>query len=146
MCLSSPAPGQHDDELAAGHLTLVRPCKRPTAAPSVLFSPRFDDLRRNYVLNKQQGLVIRPFKKAHLTRDTDRQAGRLDATDGRHTWWACVASRVPTDAAPARCARAPLRHRAAAACFHHARREMLYLSAYLGKIAGLESLAELNHR
>ncbi|PSC72065.1 Ubiquitin-like domain-containing CTD phosphatase [Micractinium conductrix] len=56
----------------------------------------FDDLRRNYVLNKQQGLVIRPFKKAHLTRDTDR--------------------------------------------------EMLYLSAYLGKIAGLESLAELNHR
>ena len=24
---------------------------------------RLDDLRRNYVLNKQNGLVIRPFKK-----------------------------------------------------------------------------------
>mmetsp|Transcript_34379 Transcript_34379/g.61978 ORF Transcript_34379/g.61978 Transcript_34379/m.61978 type:complete len:370 (-) Transcript_34379:798-1907(-) len=32
-----------------------------------------DDLRRNYILNPQQGLVIRPFKKAHLTRDHDRE-------------------------------------------------------------------------
>ncbi|EFN54831.1 hypothetical protein CHLNCDRAFT_134850 [Chlorella variabilis] len=55
-----------------------------------------DDLRRNYVLNKQNGLVIRPFKKAHLTRATDR--------------------------------------------------ELLYLTAYLQKIAALDSLAGLNHR
>lgn len=29
--------------------------------------------RRNYVMNKQQGLVIRPFKKAHLTRHLDKE-------------------------------------------------------------------------
>ncbi len=29
--------------------------------------------RRNYVMNRQNGLVIRPFKRAHLTRDTDRE-------------------------------------------------------------------------
>eukprot|EP00887_Chlorella_sp_A99_P002141 scaffold21.g2141.t1 len=66
----------------------------------------FDDLRRNYLLNKQagggapalltNGLVIRPFRKAHLTRATDR--------------------------------------------------ELLYLSAYLAKIAPLESLSGLNHK
>lgn len=50
----------------------------------------------DYVLNKQNGLVIRPFKKAHLTRATDR--------------------------------------------------ELLYLTAYLQKIAALDSLAGLNHR
>lgn len=33
----------------------------------------FDDLRRNYVFNKQNGLVIRPFKRAHLTRDSDKE-------------------------------------------------------------------------
>lgn len=32
-----------------------------------------DDLRRNYVLNPQNGLVIRPFRKSHLTRETDRE-------------------------------------------------------------------------
>ena len=32
-----------------------------------------DDLRRNFVMNKQNGLVIRPFRKAHLTRATDRE-------------------------------------------------------------------------
>eukprot|EP00878_Enallax_costatus_P002404 GHUV01002580.1.p2 GENE.GHUV01002580.1~~GHUV01002580.1.p2 ORF type:complete len:112 (+),score=35.22 GHUV01002580.1:920-1255(+) len=32
-----------------------------------------DDLRRNYIMNKQQGLVIRPFKKAHLTRHLDKE-------------------------------------------------------------------------
>lgn len=36
-----------------------------------------DDLRRNYVLNKQQGLVIRPFKRAHRTRHTDRELLQL---------------------------------------------------------------------
>lgn len=49
----------------------------------------------DYVLNPQQGLVIRPYRKAHLRRGTDR--------------------------------------------------ELLYLSAYLSKIARLDSLAELNH-
>ena len=44
----------------------------------------------------QNGLVIRPFRKAHLTRGTDR--------------------------------------------------ELLYLSAYLAKIAELDSLAGLNHK
>jgi hypothetical protein len=32
----------------------------------------FDDLRRNFVYNKQNGLVIRPFRNAHRTRATDR--------------------------------------------------------------------------
>jgi ubiquitin-like domain-containing CTD phosphatase 1 len=34
---------------------------------------RRDDLRRNYVLNKQQGLVIRPWRKHHRNRDKDRE-------------------------------------------------------------------------
>ena len=33
----------------------------------------FDDLRRNFVYNKQNGLVIKPFKHAHRTRHTDRE-------------------------------------------------------------------------
>lgn len=33
----------------------------------------FDDLRRNYVHNKQNGLVIRPFRHAHRTRYTDKE-------------------------------------------------------------------------
>lgn len=33
----------------------------------------FDDLRRNYVFNKQNGLVIRPFKRAHMNRHTDNE-------------------------------------------------------------------------
>lgn len=32
-----------------------------------------DDLRRNFIMNKQAGLVIRPFKRAHLTRHTDKE-------------------------------------------------------------------------
>eukprot|EP00879_Flechtneria_rotunda_P027531 GHRR01029497.1.p1 GENE.GHRR01029497.1~~GHRR01029497.1.p1 ORF type:complete len:199 (+),score=47.63 GHRR01029497.1:240-836(+) len=32
-----------------------------------------DDLRRNYVLNPQQGLVIRPYKRAHLNRNQDKE-------------------------------------------------------------------------
>ncbi|GAB4819028.1 hypothetical protein N2152v2_006074 [Parachlorella kessleri] len=56
----------------------------------------FDDLRRNYILNKQNGLVIRPFKRSHRTRHTDR--------------------------------------------------ELLHLSIYLQKIAGLPSLRKLNHK
>jgi ubiquitin-like domain-containing CTD phosphatase 1 len=36
-----------------------------------------DDLRRNYVMNKQNGLVIRPFQKAFKTRATDRELVKL---------------------------------------------------------------------
>ncbi|KAI8474471.1 MAG: MGC81798 protein-like protein [Monoraphidium minutum] len=32
-----------------------------------------DDLRRNFVMNKQQGLVIRPFKRAHTNREKDKE-------------------------------------------------------------------------
>lgn len=32
-----------------------------------------DDLRRNYVMNRQNGLVIRPYKRAHLTRAADKE-------------------------------------------------------------------------
>ncbi|OAY76804.1 Ubiquitin-like domain-containing CTD phosphatase [Ananas comosus] len=37
----------------------------------------FDDLRRNFVMNPQNGLVIRPFKKAHLNRSSDRELVKL---------------------------------------------------------------------
>lgn len=33
----------------------------------------FDDLRRNFVMNPQNGLVIKPFKKAHINRSTDQE-------------------------------------------------------------------------
>lgn len=33
----------------------------------------FDDLQRNYVMNPQNGLVIRPFRKAHINRATDNE-------------------------------------------------------------------------
>eukprot|EP00897_Mesotaenium_endlicherianum_P000950 jgi/Mesen1/10856/ME000093S10370 len=33
----------------------------------------FDDLRRNFVMNPQNGLVIRPFRKAHVNRASDRE-------------------------------------------------------------------------
>ena len=36
----------------------------------------FDDLRRNFLMNPQNGLKIRPFKKAHQNRDTDRELPR----------------------------------------------------------------------
>ena len=36
-----------------------------------------DDLRRNYVLNPQNGLVCRPFKKAHTRGRGDRELLRL---------------------------------------------------------------------
>ncbi|EFJ24099.1 hypothetical protein SELMODRAFT_79490 [Selaginella moellendorffii] len=32
-----------------------------------------DDLKRNFVMNPQNGLVIRPFKKAHMNRGTDQE-------------------------------------------------------------------------
>ncbi|THU67712.1 hypothetical protein C4D60_Mb05t27610 [Musa balbisiana] len=37
----------------------------------------FDDLRRNFVMNPQNGLTIRPFRKAHLNRSSDQELLRL---------------------------------------------------------------------
>ncbi|KAL9669718.1 hypothetical protein QQ045_007266 [Rhodiola kirilowii] len=37
----------------------------------------FDDLRRNFVMNPQNGLTIRPFKKAHANRETDQELLKL---------------------------------------------------------------------
>jgi ubiquitin-like domain-containing CTD phosphatase 1 len=37
----------------------------------------FDDLRRNFVMNPQNGLVIKPFKVAHSNRDTDQELPKL---------------------------------------------------------------------
>ena len=33
----------------------------------------FDDVSRNFLLNPFNGLKIRPFKRAHLTRTTDQE-------------------------------------------------------------------------
>ncbi len=32
-----------------------------------------DDLARNYVFNKQNGLVIKPYRKSHTSRATDNE-------------------------------------------------------------------------
>lgn len=37
----------------------------------------FDDLRRNFVMNPQNGLAIRPFKRAHSSRGTDQELVKL---------------------------------------------------------------------
>ncbi|KAJ0960023.1 hypothetical protein J5N97_000217 [Dioscorea zingiberensis] len=37
----------------------------------------FDDLRRNFVMNPQNGLIIRPFRKAHLNRSSDQELLKL---------------------------------------------------------------------
>ncbi|VFQ76297.1 unnamed protein product [Cuscuta campestris] len=37
----------------------------------------FDDLRRNFVMNPQNGLTIKPFKKAHASRSTDQELMNL---------------------------------------------------------------------
>ncbi|ROT68035.1 ubiquitin-like domain-containing CTD phosphatase 1 isoform X1 [Penaeus vannamei] len=37
----------------------------------------FDDLRRNFLMNPQNGLKIRPFRQAHQNRATDRELLRL---------------------------------------------------------------------
>ncbi|KAJ4833061.1 hypothetical protein Tsubulata_001033 [Turnera subulata] len=37
----------------------------------------FDDLRRNFVMNPQNGLTIRPFKKAYANRDSDQELVKL---------------------------------------------------------------------
>ncbi|XP_059469569.1 ubiquitin-like domain-containing CTD phosphatase 1 [Neocloeon triangulifer] len=58
----------------------------------------FDDIRRNFIMNPQTGLKIRPFKNAHMNRAVDREllqlAGYLkaiaqleDFTDLNHKHW-----------------------------------------------------------
>ncbi|ONK73120.1 uncharacterized protein A4U43_C04F27460 [Asparagus officinalis] len=37
----------------------------------------FDDLKRNFVMNPQNGLTIRPFRKAHLNRNSDQELVKL---------------------------------------------------------------------
>lgn len=37
----------------------------------------FDDVSRNFLLNPYNGLKIRPFKRAHFTRATDRELFNL---------------------------------------------------------------------
>ncbi|XP_010910989.3 ubiquitin-like domain-containing CTD phosphatase [Elaeis guineensis] len=37
----------------------------------------FDDLRRNFVMNPQNGLTIKPFKRAHLNRSSDQELVKL---------------------------------------------------------------------
>ncbi|KAL4231793.1 Ubiquitin-like domain-containing CTD phosphatase 1 [Mactra antiquata] len=37
----------------------------------------FDDIRRNFIMNPQTGLKIRPFRQAHFNRDKDRELLRL---------------------------------------------------------------------
>ncbi|EPS69935.1 hypothetical protein M569_04827 [Genlisea aurea] len=37
----------------------------------------FDDLRRNFVMNPQNGLKIKPFRKAHSNRSSDRELVKL---------------------------------------------------------------------
>ncbi|KAK9095934.1 hypothetical protein Sjap_021431 [Stephania japonica] len=37
----------------------------------------FDDLRRNFVMNPQNGLVIRPFRRAHSNRGSDQELVKL---------------------------------------------------------------------
>ena len=66
-----------------------------------------DDLRRNFILNKQQGLVIKPFRNATTSGREDREfrrlkryfavLGRLDSFDGcDHDRW--VLMMISTDA------------------------------------------------
>lgn len=37
----------------------------------------FDDIRRNFLMNPQSGLKIRPFRQAHLNRDKDNELVKL---------------------------------------------------------------------
>ncbi|CAH1404967.1 unnamed protein product [Nezara viridula] len=37
----------------------------------------FDDIRRNFLMNPQNGLKIKAFKQAHINRSTDRELPRL---------------------------------------------------------------------
>jgi len=111
-----------------------------------------DDLRRNYVMNRQNGLVIRPFRKVRRRSIAAGSRANLLYDDPRSH--------------PAHCLEAMLRSRACslwdsasppdvivvqdwcAAQAHLTRstdRELLYLKLYLLKIAELDSLSTLRH-
>ncbi|XP_059126356.1 ubiquitin-like domain-containing CTD phosphatase 1 isoform X2 [Peromyscus maniculatus bairdii] len=58
----------------------------------------FDDIGRNFLMNPQNGLKIRPFMKAHLNRDKDKELMKLtqylkeiakldDFLDLNHKYW-----------------------------------------------------------
>ena len=58
----------------------------------------FDDIGRNFLMNPQNGLKIRPFMKAHLNRDKDKELLKLtqylkeiakldDFLDLNHIYW-----------------------------------------------------------
>ncbi|XP_053574752.1 ubiquitin-like domain-containing CTD phosphatase 1 isoform X2 [Bombina bombina] len=58
----------------------------------------FDDIGRNFLMNPQNGLKIRPFMKAHLNRDKDKELLKLaqylkeiakldDLSDLNHKYW-----------------------------------------------------------
>ncbi|CAF1025928.1 unnamed protein product [Brachionus calyciflorus] len=58
----------------------------------------FDDLRRNFLMNPQNGLRIEPYKNAHLNRDKDKELYRLsiylkkiskleDMSEIKHKYW-----------------------------------------------------------
>ena len=58
----------------------------------------FDDLRRNFLMNPQNGLKIRPFREAHKNRTTDKELVGLaryltqiakleDLSELRHSRW-----------------------------------------------------------
>lgn len=58
----------------------------------------FDDIGRNFLMNPQNGLKIRPFMKAHLNRDKDKELLKLtqylkeiakldDFLDLNHKYW-----------------------------------------------------------
>ena len=58
----------------------------------------FDDLRRNFLMNPQNGLRIEPYKNEHTHRDKDQELKKLsnylkkiskleDLSDLKHKYW-----------------------------------------------------------
>ena len=58
----------------------------------------FDDLRRNFLMNPQNGLRIEPYKNAHTNRDKDQELKKLsnylkkirkleNLSDLKHKYW-----------------------------------------------------------
>uniref|UniRef100_A0A2N9HQH9 protein-serine/threonine phosphatase n=1 Tax=Fagus sylvatica TaxID=28930 RepID=A0A2N9HQH9_FAGSY len=60
--------------LLAWHLTRPASTRKFYSSKNTIM---FDDLRRNFVMNPQNGLVIKPFKKAHASRDSDQELVKL---------------------------------------------------------------------
>ena len=138
MC--GPAVPRHSSRVPPLDLALVLALMMPLslARPYIC---RLDDLRRNYVLNKQNGLVIRPYKKVLCFDSLATAANRCrHATWGRAALCRGSSASPPPAAGPA--ARCPLQ----AHLTRTTDRELLYLSAYLAKIAELDSLEGLNHK